>query len=308
MDTIPFFSVIIPTFNRLTSLKRTLSSVLAQTFINYEIIIVDDGSTDGTQEYMQPMCTENSRVSYHWQKNSGLPSVARNKGIKIATGDWICFLDSDDYWDSEKLSVVYNKIMKSPDAILVTHRTRIIINGKIDKTSKRFRNNINDMFEELLLKGNFVSTSATCVKRDMLTKIKGFNTAENFYSVEDYDLWLRLAKLGEFITSNKILGYYTLDGQGISTDPERHFDNAWNVILYHINFLNKDKYNINKIIQIRKSDIMLCKGVSYSRFHNYHKAITYFVQSIKTHPFSITKFVVLILAVIKLLITILPSK
>ncbi|MCS7063994.1 MAG: glycosyltransferase family 2 protein, partial [Methylacidiphilales bacterium] len=95
----PKFSVIIPTYNRAPLLKQTLDSVLNQSFLDYEIIIVDDGSTDDTWQYLQSLRV---KVTYYRQDNKG-PAAARNLGAQHASGDYLAFLDSDDLWHPDTL-------------------------------------------------------------------------------------------------------------------------------------------------------------------------------------------------------------
>ena len=94
-------SVIIPTFNRVEFISEAIDSVLSQTYSNFEIIVVDDGSTDNTKQLLTKY---GSRITYDFQENKGVSS-ARNKGLDIAKGEWIAFLDSDDIWLPEKLSL-----------------------------------------------------------------------------------------------------------------------------------------------------------------------------------------------------------
>ena len=105
----PFFSVIIPTFNRAVKLRACLKSVLSQTFTDFEIVIIDDGSTDNTKNIILTEY-EDARIRYFWQKGSGSPAHPRNQGIRKARGAWVAFLDSDDVWYPEKLDNVYNQI------------------------------------------------------------------------------------------------------------------------------------------------------------------------------------------------------
>ena len=97
---IPFFSVIIPTYNRQAFLKKSVDSVLAQTFPDFELIIIDDGSNDGTDKLISSY--NDKRIIYKYQQNNGVAS-ARNNGIKRSSGKFIAFLDSDDYWTKKKL-------------------------------------------------------------------------------------------------------------------------------------------------------------------------------------------------------------
>jgi glycosyltransferase involved in cell wall biosynthesis len=101
----PSFSVLIPTYNRELLLKRAIDSVLQQSHSEYELIVIDDGSTDGTAEVVRSYSAQvGSRIRYEWQTNNG-KSVALNRGLAVASADWVAFLDSDDYWAPNKLEL-----------------------------------------------------------------------------------------------------------------------------------------------------------------------------------------------------------
>ena len=97
----PLVSVIIPTYNRAGVIKETINSIINQTYSNFEIIIVDDGSTDNTGDIIKTF--QDDRIKYYWKKNTGLPSKARNVGLKHVNGEFIAFLDSDDIWLPKKI-------------------------------------------------------------------------------------------------------------------------------------------------------------------------------------------------------------
>ena len=103
----PLFSVIIPTYNRAGILSRSVDSVLSQTYYNFELIIIDNGSTDDTQQFLIDNY-QDERIVYHYQEGSGSPASPRNAGISSAKGHWICFLDSDDRWHPSKLQLVFD--------------------------------------------------------------------------------------------------------------------------------------------------------------------------------------------------------
>ena len=116
MDSKPFFSVIVPTYNRLKLCQETVASVLNQTFKSFEVLIVDDGSNDGTREAFESNNLDR-RIQYFYQKNAGVSS-ARNLGIKHSQGKYICYLDSDDLWDPNKLAEIHDTILKIQPDIL----------------------------------------------------------------------------------------------------------------------------------------------------------------------------------------------
>lgn len=97
MHSTPFFSVVIPTYNRVGILNRSIDSVLGQAFSDFELIIIDNGSTDHTGEWLKQNYSD-PRIRYHYQQGTGSPAGPRNTGIRLAKGQWICFLDSDDLW------------------------------------------------------------------------------------------------------------------------------------------------------------------------------------------------------------------
>src|SRR5680860_1084245 len=98
----PTFSVIIPTYNRAKDIDQCLSSLLAQTYKNFEVIVCDDGSTDNTKDIVESY-KDRLNIRYDWSENWGGPARPRNRGIKLSQADWICFLDSDDWWCPNKL-------------------------------------------------------------------------------------------------------------------------------------------------------------------------------------------------------------
>ena len=109
MNKVPFFSIILPTYNRASMIFSAIDSVITQSFTNWELIIVDDGSTDNTKEIIDSYIISDKRIKYFYQENSER-SIARNNGISKAKGDWICFLDSDDLYHNNHLITFFNFI------------------------------------------------------------------------------------------------------------------------------------------------------------------------------------------------------
>ena len=230
----PFFTVIIPTYNRVDSLPLCLESVLSQTFTNFEIIIIDNGSTDNTENMILAEY-EDYRIRYFWQEGSGSPANPRNQGIRKAQGDWVAFLDSDDVWYPEKLESVYDKIQSQPETDVICHNERFCdqINQKTHKISHVRKT--KDLYKSMLLEGNCLSPSATTIRKSFLTeKELIFNESPDFAIVEDYDLWLRLAKNGAVITFiDKTLGDYVVDGGNMIGDWQRYIKNLEKLYEYH---------------------------------------------------------------------------
>ena len=182
----PAVSIIIPAFNRAWCLGETLQSVLGQTFKNFEVIIVDDGSTDGTSDLLRQF----PQVRVHrWQDNRGV-SAARNRGIEMARGEWICFLDSDDQWVKNKLQVQVDWMQAHPQC-LVCYTDEIWIRKGVRVNPKnKHRKYSGDIFRQCLPLC-IISPSSIMMRASVLETIGGFDT--DLAACEDYDLWLRLA-------------------------------------------------------------------------------------------------------------------
>ena len=180
-----YVSVIIPTYNRKHTLKRAIQSVYMQSLLPYEVIVVDDGSNDGTKEWVKQ---KYPNVKYIYQKNSGVSS-ARNKGIKIARGDWIALLDSDDEWLPNKLNEQTNKIKSNLD-VKILHSNEIWIrNGVRVNQMKKHKKSGGYIFEKCLDICR-ISPSSVMLKKEIFDYIGTFD--ESLKVCEDYDLWLRI--------------------------------------------------------------------------------------------------------------------
>ena len=186
------YSVVIPLYNKEHYIASTLRSVLTQTFPDYEVIVVDDGSTDNSLQACKTVQSDKIRIVQ--QANQGV-SAARNKGIELAAGEYICFLDADDTWHPDYLQNIETIVQKYPQSdIFVTAYRIIYANGRC-KESRRLPqvNGCLPSYWETLGKGyDFVWTSATTVRRTALLAAGGFRLGEKIG--QDLDLWARLAR------------------------------------------------------------------------------------------------------------------
>lgn len=181
----PNVSVIIPTYNRRDFIREALASVLAQTFQDFELIVVDDGSTDGTEEIVQEFpCTR-----YVFQENQGV-SAARNVGAALSQGELIAFLDSDDFWQPEKLAAQIAFFAARPEARICQTEEMWLRNGVRVNPRNKHRKPSGDIFAASLHLC-LVSPSAVMLRRELFEQIGGFD--EKLPACEDYDLWLRIA-------------------------------------------------------------------------------------------------------------------
>ncbi len=183
----PYFTVIIPTFNRMPFLRIAVGSVLTQSFRDFELIVIDDGSTDKTQELIKTF--KDKRIKYFYQENRG-PAAARNSGIKKAKGEFICFLDSDDRFLKDKLAVTRKYIGKFPDYKIFHTEELWYRNGAYLSQKKEHKKPSGFVFKQAL-KICSVSMSTACINKEVFNKTGYFD--EYFPVCEDYEFWLRTA-------------------------------------------------------------------------------------------------------------------
>ena len=188
----PLVSVVVPTFNHAEFLRRAISSVLEQTYTNFEVIIVDNNSTDHTNEVIKSF--DDTRLNVYKVNNNGVIAVSRNYGVENSVGKWVAFLDSDDYWYSTKLASLSKSLVKDTEYdVLSTHEFKF--NQSTGTKKKLFYGPLDgNKYRSLLLYGNRLSPSATVVRRDFIIEHKvKFSEKSEFVTVEDYDYWLQLA-------------------------------------------------------------------------------------------------------------------
>lgn len=199
----PFFSVVIPTYNRRNLLFRAFESVLSQTYKNFEVLIIDDGSTDDTAEFVRPLLCQN--VRYFYQENRGISS-ARNSGIRNSLGDWIAFLDSDDEWAAHKLALQAEFILKNKN-IKIVHSNEIWIrNSKRVNQKNTYKKSGGNIFKDCLCLC-LIGPSTVVIKKELLEEYNNFD--ERFKVCEDYHLWLKITNHYEigFLTEDLIYKY-----------------------------------------------------------------------------------------------------
>ncbi len=183
--TSPAFSVVIPTYNRAHTLPRAIESVLAQSFKDFELIIVDDGSTDET-----PKILERYPIRVIHQPNQGV-SAARNRGIEAARGHIIALLDSDDEWKPHKLQNHYDFFKENPDYKIHQTEEIWIKDGKFLNKKKKHQKKSGDIFYDSLHLC-LISPSAVAIKKELFGEVGLFR--EDFEVCEDYELWLRITR------------------------------------------------------------------------------------------------------------------
>jgi glycosyltransferase involved in cell wall biosynthesis len=183
----PAVSVIIPTYNRAAWVQEAAASVLAQTFRDFELLVVDDGSTDDTFEALAAV--DGQLDLLRLEQRQGV-SAARNRGAAAARGEWLAFLDSDDLWLPQKLSRQMHYLKSHPDCAICQTEEIWIRNGVRVNPPKTHRKAGGDIFLQSLGRC-MVSPSAVVLRRQLFEDLGGFD--ESLPAAEDYDLWLRVA-------------------------------------------------------------------------------------------------------------------
>ena len=188
----PLVSVIIPTHNRKTLLKAAVQSVLDQTYKNFEIIIFDNGSTDGTDHLIKNW--NHPQMIYHWQEDTGGPSSPRNKGIKLAKGKYVAFLDSDDLWLAKKLEKQLT-LHETDDEVKLTFTNSGYIGAQSNTLKGNFFSTYKPhrgfVFKEYL-NSTFIPLSTAMVEKNILNDVGLFSL--KYIVAQDYDFFLRIVK------------------------------------------------------------------------------------------------------------------
>ena len=188
----PEISICIPTFNRKEYLKETLSSIFAQTYSDYEIVIVDDGSTDGTEQMLKESCY---KVRYHWQENRG-DATARNKLIELARGRYITFIDSDDLLMPDAVERMVEVFKREPDDVVV-YGNYISIDEYGNEIKRSKRKLYSGYITQYLFRNILIHSCGSMFPKRVLDRMGGFDS--NLRVCSDYELWLRLSLKYRFI-------------------------------------------------------------------------------------------------------------
>ncbi|HBC34103.1 MAG TPA: glycosyl transferase [Marinobacter adhaerens] len=211
-------SVITPTYNRARFLPAAVASVLSQTFGDFELIIVDDGSEDNTPDVLKPFFADR-RVRYVYQENQG-QSHARNLALKQATGDFIAFLDSDDVWAPDKLEKQL-AVFRANSEVDIVHGDEAIINEQGSVVSLQNMRRYSGRITRYLLADNSVSITTALVRRRCFDEMGGFDTSVGV--ADDYELWLRFSARYCYQYEPGIVASYRVMADQISSDKRRRY-------------------------------------------------------------------------------------
>lgn len=253
----PFFSVIISLYNKEEFIENTVKSVLNQTFTDFEIIVVNDGSTD--QSEAKVLTFQDTRIKFFNKTNGGVSS-ARNFGIEKSTSNYICFLDADDYWYPDFLNNFYKTISQNSEqkvfSCAIEIQTSKTISPAIYSINSEKNTQLVNYFEASL-KQSILFTSAVAIHKTVFEKVGIFD--EKMKTGEDTDLWIRIGLHYPILFMNSILVRYNYDEKGLSRQ---------------IKDFNKS-LNYNNFIELEKNNTALKTFLDYNRFSDAIKAKLY---------------------------------
>ncbi|MFC1595697.1 glycosyltransferase family 2 protein [Candidatus Margulisiibacteriota bacterium] len=296
----PTVSVIMAAHNHAHFLQRSIGSVLEQTYLDYELIVIDNGSTDNTAETVRKL--ETDRVRYIYQDDTGSVAGPRNTGIKAAKGKYVAFLDSDDHWYPEKLQRVMRCLKHNPNIDVICH-------DMLRSTSEKVLNKIivgpdkeGDIFTRLLYEGNFLLGSGVTVKREAIVEVGNFDERQDFVNAEDYETWLRLARAGnQFFFLNEVLGELHIHSSNLSGDIKRSTNNLRNVIKHHI-LESFNKPSLSQKIVFRKAlaQTYYFEARNWQQRGSYLPTCWYYLRSIVMYPVVFKPYLFLLVALLRL--------
>jgi len=257
MSSTPFFSVVIPLYNKEKDIARTLQSVIDQKFEDFEVVIVNDGSTDNSETIARSFTDE--RIRIYSTENKGL-SAARNYGVSKSNTDYIAFLDADDLWELNHLSTLFALIKQYPDYLWYSTSYSVIDKKGNEKPCKQYArweegwNGIIDNFFELNRTQWLVNMCTIVVSKNVFCSGDYFDV--QLHCEEDIDFYIRMAKKYSLVYINNItMKYNTIGSSRISN---------WN-------FKNKNTLDLSKYSQLEKTDIQYKKFIDFFRYTQYVK-------------------------------------
>ena len=283
-NNLPLVSIVLPTYNCAAFLPHSIGSILAQIYNSYEIIVVDDGSTDNTKEVLYPFM---QRIKYILlEQNKGLPT-ARNIGILSAHGKYIAFIDADDLWLPEKLQTDIEYFETHPEVSMVySKHLNIDQNGRMLDEASQKRLPSGNIFTQLFSEQNFIITSSVVVRKEI------FETTGLFYeqlsNCQDWDMWLRIAFYFKVGGINTPLVKYRHNPHSLSK-------NRNNVLKYqkmvidkiYSNFKDKENGINEKLYKKRLASHYAKVGRYYLRMGDKNRANENFGLSLKNDPLNL---------------------
>ena len=220
----PLVTIIIPSYKRYKKIKKAISSVKSQSFQDWELIVVDNNSKDGTKELIDSLNDE--RIKFYEIKNKGFISKSRNFGIEKSSGKYLAFLDSDDWWTPNKLEIAEKYINKGYKFLY--HEMYVSKKNNLIKTKTKYcRDIMKPIYNDLIENGPAFPTSSVVVEKKLFNSAKNFDESEDLITWEDYDAWIKVSKLNqEFVKLPGNLGYIKIDDENLLS-PDKSIKNIF---------------------------------------------------------------------------------
>jgi glycosyltransferase involved in cell wall biosynthesis len=279
----PLISVVIPAYNAEKTVLTTIESVLNQTYLNFELIVINDGSTDHTLDLIHKI--KDSRLKVHSFENAGLPS-ARNRGIKLASGEFVSFIDADDLWSPDKLESQIMALQGKPNAA-VAYSWTLFIDGEghlLKVVDTAFYE--GDVYKQLLVGCFITSGSNVMIRKKYIDKVGLFDPG--LRSAADWEYWIRLAKTWPFALVPRYQIFYRIHQGSMSHEVESVQDDILKVIdrVYlsvPYEYLPLKRKSMSTAFQYLASLYLLRE----TGLHWQKKAFKNFKTSIKYNPFTL---------------------
>ncbi len=240
----PLVSVIMPTYNHAQFIGDAIKSVLDQTYENLELIIINNYSEDNTENII--VSFSDSRIRYKKFRNNGIIAASRNVGIRESRGKYIAFLDSDDMWKPTKTEKQIELLENDDNIFLVYSKYIVIKNGIILRTlPKRKKLRSGNVFIPLFLSNNFIGNSTVMLRNTLNEDNFFFDTDIKLRAIEDYDLWLKIAKNKQIAYIDEPLVVYREHGSNTSIGIKPF-------LLRYLQVVKKYRHDVSKILLIWK--------------------------------------------------------
>ncbi len=279
----PLVSVIIPAYNAGRFIRETVESALNQTYPHLEVIVVDDGSP---QPVAQVVEADPARVRYIRKPNGG-PASARNAGLRRSRGELVAFLDADDVWEPDKLAAQVAALEAYPTAGLAYAAVRKIdAEGRPLPPGPPARRPSGRIFPELFMR-NIIPTSTVVVRRSCLEQAGLFDEAPELISVEDYDLWLRVAERFEVVAVDRPLARYRINDAGISRPTARSYGGERLVIERAVARSRASRPELAALLPRRLAQLHFACGHEYFTANRLAEAREQFAQSLRHRPWHL---------------------
>ncbi len=240
----PLVSVIMPTYNYAQFISDAIGSVLDQTYKNIELIVIDNYSEDNTEEIIASY--SDTRIKYKKFRNNGIIAASRNLGISQSCGKYLAFLDSDDLWKPTKIEKQIELLENNSNIFLVYTRYTVVKNGLFRKNlPRRKRLRSGNAFIPLFLSNNFIGTSSVLLRNILKENTFLFDVDQKLRAIEDYDLWLRIAKNKRiaFVDEPLVVCREHVSNTSIGIKP---------YFLRYLQVIKKNRHDVSKLLLIRK--------------------------------------------------------